>query len=274
MKTLYANLICAAGMQLLFAGVCNAQAPAMVLKAPTGSVTIDGQLQEWGDTLSYYNAETKIRYTISNDKDKLYLVVKVKDPIQESNILVGGLSFNVDTKGKKRTSFVTTFPSNGETPLPFVSMVGNEPLEQKALRAKYSKLKKIAISGYRDVNEDYITTSNTYGIQVAMDYDDKGYLVYEEAIPLELLHPGDLAKGEWSFNIKLNGLEKPARQVVTTTSEIVAVPSNGRGGGSPSGGRGGSGRRGGTGPDPSASSGGSITPTIDFWGRFSLAKTQ
>lgn len=271
MKTLYANLMCAAGMQLLFAGVCTAQAPAMVLKAPAGAVTIDGQAQEWGDTLSYYNAENKIRYTISNDKDKLYLVVKVKDPIQESNILLGGLTFNVDTKGKKRTSFVTTFPSNGETPLPFVSKVGNEPLEQKALRARYSKLKKIAVSGYRDVNEDYITTSNTYGIQVAMDYDDKGYLVYEEAIPMELLHPGDLAKGEWSFNIKLNGLEKPSGGPAPG-ADISSSAASGGGRGGSGGGRGGSGRK--VPSDPSITSGGSITPTIDFWGRFSLAKTQ
>ena len=270
MKTLYANLMCAAAIQLLVAGVCNAQAPAMVLKAPTGAIAIDGQAQEWGDTLSYYNAENKIRYTISNDKDKLYLVVKVKDPVQESNILIGGLTFNVDTKGKKRTSFVTTFPSNGDAPLPFVTKAGNEPLEQKALRAKYAKLKKIAVSGYREINEDYITTSNTYGIQVAMDYDDKGYLVYEEAIPLELFHAGDLSKSEWSFNIKLNGLEKPTSSSASTVEMSSASPSGGGRGGS-GGGRGGSRK---IIADPSITASGSITPTIDFWGKFSLAKAQ
>ncbi len=266
MKTLYANLLCAVGIQLISINLCSAQAPAPVLKSPSGPVTIDGSNQEWGDTLSYYNAENKVRYTIANDKDKLYLVVKTNDPVQESNILVEGLTFTIDTKGRKRSSFTTTFPSNGDTPPPFVSKAGDEPLQQKALRAKYSKLKKIAVSGFREINEDYLTTSNTYGIQVAMAYDDQGYLIYEEAIPLELFHPGDLIKSEWSFNIKLNGLEKPAANA--PGSDLASTSSSSsRGGGS----RGGGGRK----PivDASTQSGSQITPTIDFWGKFSLAKT-
>jgi hypothetical protein len=260
-----------ASIQLILSGVCSAQATVLALKPPAGAVTIDGQGGEWGDTLSYYNEENKIRYTISNDKDKLYLVVKVKDAVQESNILLGGLTFNIDTKGRKRSSFTTTFPSNGDGPQGLVSKAGDEPLNQKALRARYSKLKKIAVSGFREVNEDYITTTNTYGIQVAMDYTDDGYLVYEEAIPLALFHASDLTKGEWSFNIKLNGLESTRRLVTRSlgySSDPVGSTAVIHGGGG--------GRSGGRKPtdDASANSGSQLTPTIDFWGKFSLAKVQ
>jgi len=273
MKTLYSKLLCAAGMLSFYMMHCSAQTPAMVLKAAPANVVIDGQAQEWGDSLAYYNAENKIRYTIANDKDKLYLVVKVKDPVLESNILLGGLSFDVDPKGKKRNAFITTFPSNGDSAPGMMTKAGNESLDQKSLRAKYSKLKKIAVSGYRDVNEDYITTSNTYGIQVAMDYTADGYLVYEEAIPMELLHPGDLARGEWSFNIKLNGLEKSVGGFASQPADNSATGLTGgsRGGG----GRGGSGGGRRATADASVSSQTSntqITPTVDFWGRFSLAK--
>ena len=274
MKTLYSKLLCTAGILSFYAMNGSGQTPAMVLKAAPANVVIDGQAQEWGDSLSYYNAENKIHYTIANDKDKLYLVVKVKDPILESNILVGGLTFDVDTKGKKRNSFITTFPSNGDSAPGMVTKAGNEPLDQKALRAKYSKLKMIAISGYRDVNEDYIGTSNSYGIQVAMDYTADGYLVYEEAIPMELLHPGDLIKNEWSFNIKLNGLEKPAAGFASQPADNAPIGTTG--GSRGSGGRGGSGggRRPTADASASAQNNTQITPSVDFWGRFSLAKTQ
>jgi len=272
MKKIYAYLLCAASMQLFFAGISNGQTTTLALKPPAGAITIDGNGQEWGDTLSYYNADSKIRYTLSNDKDKLYLVVKTKDPIAESNILVAGLTLSIDTKGRKKSSYTTTFPSNGDGPQGLLTKAGEEPLDQKALRAKFLHLKKIAVHGFKDISDDYIGTTNTYGIQVAVDYDDKGYLIYEEAIPLDLFHAGDLVKNEWSFNIKLNGLEKDAASTTPSMTDLSASPAGGgRGGGGGGGSRGGASR-----PNTNTTTplGTRLTSSIDFWGKFNLAKAQ
>jgi hypothetical protein len=144
------------------------------------------------------------------------------------------------------------------------------------MRIKFIRLKKIAVSGFKDISEDDMPTANTYGIQVAIDYDQKGNLVYEEAIPLALFHAGDLAKNEWSFNIKINGVEhNNANNDMQTgiSQQIVGVPAGSRGGGSTggSGGRG-SGKRGTL--DTPTFQANETTPTIDFWGKFNLAKAQ
>jgi esterase/lipase superfamily enzyme len=47
-----------------------------------------------------------------------------------------------------------------------------------------------------------ITTSNTYGIKAAIDYDAKGSLVCEAAIPFKFL-PGDNNPDLWHMNIIL-----------------------------------------------------------------------
>src|ERR1700743_993303 len=98
MKKFYAYLLCAVGIPFMAVDVCNAQSATLALKAPPANVAIDGSAQEWGDSLTYYNPEMKIHYTIANDKTNLYLVVKVKDPVLEGNILAAGLTFSVDAK--------------------------------------------------------------------------------------------------------------------------------------------------------------------------------
>src|ERR1700744_3894047 len=111
MKKIYTQLLGIAGLSIVAVGVCNAQATTLALKAPAKDVTVDGLITEWGDSLSYYNTEKKIRYSISNDKTNLYLVVKTKDPAQENDIMAGGLTFTIDPKGKKKNAFNTTYPS-------------------------------------------------------------------------------------------------------------------------------------------------------------------
>src|ERR1700744_3794974 len=110
MKRFYSHILGVAGLALISAGVCNAQSGTLALKAPAGAITVDGSSADWGDSLSYYNPETKIHYAIANDKTNLYLVVKTKDPAQEANIMTSGLTFSVDMKGKKKSTFFTTFP--------------------------------------------------------------------------------------------------------------------------------------------------------------------
>jgi hypothetical protein len=265
MKKVYTYLLCILCMQLAAVGISSAQAPTLALKLPPTAVVIDGNSMEWGDSLSYYNTEKKIHYTLANDKDNLYLVVKTNDPIQESNILNAGLTFSIDTKGRKKSTYSVTFPEASSMP-----MKGGQTLEEKSIRIKFIRLKKIAISGFNDISEDNLPTSNTYGIQVAIDYDQKGNLVYEEAIPLALFHAGELAKNDWSFNIKINGVEKTNSQSAIPDMTSATSSTSGRGGGG-SGGRG-SGKRGSL-DTPTFQANDSTTP-IDFWGKFSLAKAQ
>jgi len=276
MKKVYTYLLCAVSIPLISAGICSAQSTAstaLALNAPKGAITVDGSSQDWGDSLSYYNPEKKIHYTLANDKTNLYLVVKTKDPVQQNDILTSGITFSVDTKGRKKSAFSTTFPSGGG-PNFSMSGRGEETQQQKALKATLTRIKKIKVDGFKDINDDDISTSNPYAIQVAINYEADGGLVYEEAIPLELFHAGELAKGEWSFNIKLNGIEAASPQSAPDAS--TSMSSSGGGGGG-RGGKGGGGSSGGR-PTQTSISGlqpqGVSTPSIDFWGKFSLAKAQ
>ncbi len=111
-----------------------------------------------------------------------------------------------------------------------------------------------------------ITTSNTYGFQTAVNYDQNGYLVCEAAIPMSFFHVDDLSKNEWAFNFKINGLQRK-------------LPSQGtdqQSQGGSHGGRGGGGGRHGNKSGNSEAFGSeghdALYKTEDFWEKFYLAK--
>lgn len=70
------------------------------LEAPA-NVKIDGKMNEWGDKLQAYNKATLIYYTMANDADNLYLVVRIKDPGVINKAISGAITLTVNPADKK-----------------------------------------------------------------------------------------------------------------------------------------------------------------------------
>lgn len=249
------------------------------LTAPPQNISVDGSSKDWGDSLRYYNAEKHINYSFANTKDTLYMAVRVIDRSEQTRILRAGITFSINTKGKKKESYSITFPlaTNGNASLTGAQIGNGEDSKQDheaLMQAVLTVLRGIKATGFKDIEDEMITTSNTYGIKTAVDYDDKGYLVCEAAIPMQLFHANDALKNEWAFNIKINGLTKPAQ----SENHEGGGGRGGRGGGGMGGGRGGHGGRGGGGRGGNfgGSGGGADRSALftseDFWEKFYLAK--
>lgn len=271
MKKAYAYLIAVLTAQLIAVNLCHAQSAAIDLKSAPANVTIDGSLQEWGDSLSYYNSETQVNYTLANDKNNLYLVLKTNDPVVQSKILTSGITLSIDTKARKKSSYSVTFPMQTEENKTFGTSSADQ---EKKLEAGLTKLRKLQVDGFKDVEYDQITIDNTYGFKVAINYDNHGYLVYEEAIPLALFHADDVKKNEWAFNIKINGQQKAGlKNDSSEPMKNTAMGGGGRGGHRGGGGGGGRGR-GGAGAAHENSPSDPSSKSVDFWGKFYLSKTS
>ncbi len=293
MKSIYTYFITIAVLQLLITGICMAQ--TINLKPAPATVTIDGTAIEWGD-LPYINDQAKISYAISNDKTNLYLVVKTKDAAMQADVLGSGITFSIDTKGRKRNTTAVTFPVSQNDANAFAGM------NTEQLNIELAKYSKIRVEGFKNVNDGPVNVKNTYGIQVAIGHDGNGFLIYEEAIPLALFNTDVATSKEWAFNLKINGLvkrEKMDQQISVVRSSVVAGPgttySSGSGGGMvvvSSGSSGGSAGSLGSGGIPAKVSSDAIdqinadlarrgienykvtqlTPSVDFWGKFNLVK--
>ncbi|MCR8561925.1 hypothetical protein KXD93_29995 [Mucilaginibacter sp. BJC16-A38] len=283
MKAYFPYVALAITIQLSALTLCSAQtATTPTLQAPPPNIVIDGSIKEWGDSLRYYNKEKAINYALANTKDTLYMAVRVIDRSEQTRILRAGITLSINTKGKKKESFSITFPLNtqgGSTPLNIQGDNGDDPKQshEALMQAVLTVLRGIKVEGFSDIEGDMITTSNTYGIKTAIDYDDKGYLVCEAAIPMALFHASsDAAKNEWAFNFKINGITRPT----APGGEGQEGGGGGRGGrGGGGGGRGGRGGGGGGRGGRGGNLGGSdsaehaaLFKSEDFWEKYYLAK--
>lgn len=235
--------------------------------APT-TIKIDGKLTEWGESLKAYNKNVQLWYTVANDDKNIYLAIKSTDLDNNNKILAGGISFTLNTEGKKRTKnvFTITFPiikstggrigrggrrgGFGEDETPDTAAI---VAQQKQLLAT---AKEISTMGFADITDTLVSIYNEYGIKTSVNIDGEGVLVYELAIPIKLLKITADDKNELAYNIKLNGL--------------ALSGGGGFGGGGHHGGGGFGGGSGGFGGGRSTDVSDMMSPT-DFWAKYTFA---
>jgi len=288
MKTLFIPLLCIGPLQLFLPNITFAQNKAVAnqLQPPPSNITIDGYLNEWGDSLRYYNQDKQLNYALANDQDNLYMAIRINDRSEQIRVLRAGLTLGIDTRGKKKETFTMTFPVGDQSPQGMAETAqdlqsGNSDIKQEdheeLMKAKLTKLREIEVTGFKDIESETMTTSNTYGFKVAIDYDKDGNLVYEAAIPLKFFHADDLFKNEWAFNFKINGITKPGQDKNSGNHDGMTRGGSGGLGGGGGGGRGRMGggrgsRMGGGGGNNAPVDHSELSKSVDFWEKYYLAK--
>jgi hypothetical protein len=239
--------------------------------APT-TIKIDGKLTEWGESLKAYNKNVQLWYTVANDDRNIYLAIKSTDLDNNNKILAGGISFTLNTEGKKKTknAFTITFPiikragggraGHGGRRGGFG---GDDTPDTTTIVAQQNQIlatgKEISAIGFADITDTLISIYNEYGIKAVANIDNKGVLVYELAVPLRLLKIAADNQKELAYNIKINGLPLSGGGGFGGSSSFGGGGRNGGGGGG-----------GGFGGGKSADVSDMMSPT-DFWGKYTLA---
>src|SRR5690606_24348653 len=73
-------------------------------------VKIDGDLSEWGDSLTYYFSDQDLHYSISNDDQYLYVAIKVKNKDKQTQAAFNGFALTINKDGKKKDGPSFSFP--------------------------------------------------------------------------------------------------------------------------------------------------------------------
>ena len=265
-------------------------------------VKVDARLTDWGDNLQAYNKTLGLNYTLANDDKNLYLVIKATDQATTNKITAGGINLAINTAGKKseKEAYIISFPLVDANSLrnqmsSFRSQpMGNDPKADSARietmrRQAVKTFKEIKLVGFKDIADSVVSIYNEYGIKAAVDYDSKGAMICELAIPLKYFNTS-ASKPEFAYNLKLNGLDISA--MINSMMAGGGFPGGGPGGpgggnvvvgggpgggfGRPGGGGFGGGGGGGFGgggrmPRGMGDMQGMTAPT-DFWGKYTLAK--
>lgn len=203
-----------------------------VINVPA-DVRIDGVDTEWGPEYGAKNRKLDISYSIANDKDFLYLVVKAeKDSKEYNKITTSGLQFsvNVDNKNDSEKAYKVSFPtrsaSTGSTAgmaTTVMTVVGGSMSggsftvsdrdgmmrrADSAMRAnrtnRLNQAKEIKVFNFPAVTDSLISIYNEYDIKVAAKFTDKDEYIYEMAIPLSLMGLNATSAKEIAYQLRSN----------------------------------------------------------------------
>jgi hypothetical protein len=184
------------------------------LKVPS-PIKIDGKLTEWNNAFQAENKRTNLFYSLANDETNIYLVIKSANNDATTKILAGGITFSINTSGKKReeNAFALTYPiiakgnfrgrgrSRDE-----VSAAQRDSINFVARKAQLLTFKEIKLNGYSAIPDSLISIYNEYGIKVGNQVELAGNYSFELAIPLKYLNLTADGVKEIAYQIKLNGM--------------------------------------------------------------------
>ena len=268
-------------------------------------VKVDGKHNEWENKFKATNKSTNLTYTLANDAKNLYLAIQSKDLTNNNKIMLGGISLTINSSGKKndkegfkviypvinrqrgaggganRTVTVSGTPGGGGATTVVRGMPGGaggigrfqdmspaqrDSLQRAIARTQLASAKEIKVFGFKDIPDSLISIYNEYSIKTLASISDESVFMYELSIPLALLEMSADNPKEFSYNIKLNGLQ----------INFGGFSGGGRPGGGGEGAPmvrvevagGGGGMGGGMGGFNFQDL---ITPT-DFWGKYTLTK--
>lgn len=220
------------------------------------SFQLDGNDEDWAGQM-YYDNESGIMYGLSNDHEKLYVKLQFSNQILQQKVLKTGLTFWIDTVGKKKKQLGLIFPTKSQ-PHKSSTSYRTTRMEMKQIdtaifNTKYREGSQnmILVNYFGNGREDLIDNKNKEGINAILKMDTKEMLYYEAEISLQKIFPdpqkflNDTTQ-HFSFGIETGKIEMPASVNGGDGSQMGVRGGGGRGGGM--GGRGGQ-RGGGTG-DP------------------------
>lgn len=182
----------------------NAQKNLEIKSTWHTTIEVDGNLAEWGDSLSHYFKEQDIHYSFANDKEYLYVAIKVKNQDRQVQAVFNGFNIQINTDGKKREGSMLIFPLPDRAALKALS--NEEFKENSDVRVgALSTIRAYFVKNYPDILNGPISLENNYGIRASVRIDSADNLSYESAIRLDQLklQPN---QDNFAVNLKINGM--------------------------------------------------------------------
>ncbi len=185
-------------------------------------ITVDGYIPEWPNPLRFYDQESGINYSISNDLQNLYFCCSVSNDFLQTKILRSGLEFGIDTIGKKSFSVSIKYPFNNASdtdprnniaPQSGTGSTNGERAPRSSFKLKLiAEANEILLTGFKPYLGKFVSLSvlNTTGISAAIKIDDRGIMNYEAVIPFSTFYKKELTASDssrvFNFQIKVNQL--------------------------------------------------------------------
>jgi hypothetical protein len=159
-------------------------------------VKVDGKAKEWEIPLRFYDVDTKLNFTITNNDSNLYYCIRLTDDKEEMRALRAGMQVWIDTAGKKaqQIGILYPFPQDRTKAEPEDKASpsrerSSDSASMSAARSHFSGYaKKMRLTGFSVPVNGPAEIPNIYGIDVAIARDSAGVMIYEGCIPFKTFY--------------------------------------------------------------------------------------
>ncbi|HWK03251.1 MAG TPA: hypothetical protein VNS58_06450 [Puia sp.] len=156
-------------------------------------IIIDGSDADWPKPLPYTDRKEKLNYAVSNDRDNVYILVSTRSPQEQQKIIQGGMTVWINNQAEKNesSSMGIGFPLDSRKNRDRELMAQARPGQYKDKGITLDDLKDYSLYSFKNESiENYeYGQSNEEGVQVRIDYNKEGDLIYEASVPLSSIYP-------------------------------------------------------------------------------------
>ena len=157
-------------------------------------LTIDGSDSDWVRPLPGLESTEKLTYAMTNDGENLYVLISTKDPDEQNKILSGGMTVWINNQGDKSNdgAIGLGFPLDPHNNREKQLMAEARPQVYKDRSAKLDDADEYELYGFtreEPIGHYNYGDVNKQGVEVRMNYNGSGDLVYEAKVPLKAVFP-------------------------------------------------------------------------------------
>ncbi len=181
----------------------------------TGEISIDGNDKEWVKPLNFYDNGSGMKFAISNDNDRLYLIFSVNDQMKMVKLMRSGWTMELTSKEKKKKF-------QASIGFPAIQTIGNSfrrgdneretRAEGNLMIHEYrAQLPAVLLHGFLS-GQSEMKLNSRKDIQVGIGAGSDQNLIYEIAIPIkELMVENQIRLNELiTLNVNVNPMTRPA----------------------------------------------------------------
>jgi|ERR1017187_4262812 hypothetical protein len=195
---------------------------------------VNGNPKDAPHIFDFYDTESSLYYTFSNDLDNFYITIKTTNQQTQLSILRSGIRFNIDTTGKFGEPIKILFPfeikqvkKSDSNDRDYSSQNANSRGRRQGTahnQDNYSSLKQkfieenksVHLFGFKYPISGAIPLPNDYNIKMNITWDSTNAMLFQSSIPFATFYKKSLSIADSSkvfgIAIKLTGIQSAQTQ--------------------------------------------------------------
>ena len=173
------------------------------------NIVIDGDDSDWESAISFFDEDSGLMYSIANDEENIYILVKATAEAAMTKFTMGGVEIWISTDGKEKRKTGIKYPIPLSWEERFASRSNNVTREDRRRQERERTYANMELRGFENIKDNSYKVDE---LDIKAEYNGKnGNTIAEYKIPFSTFCNPEQINSETVFalGIVLNGIQMP-----------------------------------------------------------------